>query len=136
VDRQAVLVQAHGRAIGIEAHNDAVDLVAEPAEAVRPRVQQGDAEGRAGLGVLRKAAALAEQLLSAVAQRAADHSHAGGEGRLQPGRRAQDAHRVAREGALADLVRGHSGDPYLDPPESSAGQTSVVLRRGAEPVKL
>jgi len=59
----------------------------------------------------RKAAALTEQLLSEVAQRAADHSHAGGEGRLQPARRAQDAHRVAREGALADLMRGHSGDP-------------------------
>ena len=76
-------------------------------------MQEGNAHGGAGVRVLGQAAALAQELLPDVAQRAADHADARREGRLQARRRLQDAHGVAIEGALADRVGRHR--PGRDP---------------------
>jgi hypothetical protein len=104
VHRQPALVALQRQAAQLEVDLPASDLEGAPLQPVGPGVQEGDAHRRARLDVMAQPAALAEQLLATVPQRAADHPRLGHEGRLDT------AERLARQrqphhpvlGSLAD----------------------------------
>ena len=74
-------------------------------------MQQRDAEGRAALAVGREPAALPEQLLSALGERAADHARARDERDPQVASvRDQGDSVEAVDVLVADLVRSHRAD--------------------------
>ena len=83
VDRQAVLVPVEQRRAAVELDAHPARLVIPAAEPVRPRVEQRDSEHGAVVAVGGKAAADPEQLLAALAQRAADHPGSDREARGQ-----------------------------------------------------
>ena len=83
VDRQALRVGARGRLGSVEVDLGPGELEAPLPQPVGPGMEQRDPHRRALGDVGLEAAALPEQLLAAVAQRAADHPRLGDEGRLQ-----------------------------------------------------
>jgi hypothetical protein len=83
VDREAAAVDLDQLRVVRNADRAPADPVLERGEPVRPRVQQRDAHRVAVVLVLGKPALLGEQLVAAVAQRAADHAGARDEGRLE-----------------------------------------------------
>ena len=78
VDGQAIRIEPDRRDGWVEQYLVPRHLVAQARQPVCPRVQQRDAEGGTPLNVGGKPAALAEQLLTPVAQRAAHHARARG----------------------------------------------------------
>ena len=81
VDRQAVRVAVQQGRAAVEAHGALGDGVAPPADPVRPRVQQRDAEHAAAVEIRVEVTEDAEQLHAVMAQRAADHPGPGREAR-------------------------------------------------------
>ena len=85
VDRQAAGVEPHAAGVVRDLHVAPGGGVVEAGEPVGPRIQQRDAHRLAVLGVGGDAGVLGEQLLAAVAQRAAKHAGAGDERGLERG---------------------------------------------------
>ena len=142
VDRKTVGVLVDEWRVGVELHSPIPDRVGELAEPVGPRVQEGDAHGRAGGLIARKAPALTEQLVTGMRQRAADHPDAGRERGLEL-RRGVDQ-RTGGVALVEDLPhfigRGHQpGSCHLagrSNPRPDRGEVTVCgleRRTGIEP---
>jgi hypothetical protein len=81
---QAILVEAHRRDLGVDLDRAPGGLVAQPVEAIGPRVQERHAERLAALDVVDQPAALVQQLVPVQRQRARDHARPGDERHGQP----------------------------------------------------
>ena len=112
MNRQAVRVLVDERRVGVELDRAAGHRIRVAVESIGPGVEQRDAHGRAGRLVAGEAAALAEELVASMGERAADHPDGRREGRLELGLgRDQRLTRIALEEDLTGLVgRGHGAD--------------------------
>src|SRR3954447_1236186 len=133
VDRQAVLLDLQQGRVAVELDLLAADAVGEAGEPVGPRGQEGDAEGRAGAGVLVEALALREQLLAAVGQRAAHHPGLWYERGLELARGRAEAHDV-HDGVVGTSSRSEtastistSSSSERPPPSPSASQVTRII---------
>jgi hypothetical protein len=108
VDRQVVLVGAHDPARAVDLDGASGGHVAPVAQPVRPRVQQRQPERPAGAAPRVHPAALNQQLLAAVLERAADHPRAGNEDGAQVAVHERDRLELAERGAVE---RWHPAQP-------------------------